>query len=189
MPTGVSGLTGITSLWHRAYNLIWNEWFRDENLQNSVLVPTGDGPDLDSNFTLLRRGKRHDYFTSALPWPRKGPGVNLPLGSSAPVYGNGKNLGVTNGSTNFGMFWSTSIGGSFGTSMYNADVGYGNLGSQPSSIQGLGVVPKGSESGLYADLSGATVATINSLRQAFQLQRMQERDARGGVKPRSRSRR
>lgn len=61
----------VSSLPFRAYNLIWNEWFRDENLQDSVDVPRGDGPDSESDFTLLKRGKRHDYFTSALPWPQK----------------------------------------------------------------------------------------------------------------------
>ena len=73
------------AFWPRAYNLIWNEWFRDENLQNSVVVDTGDGPDTVSNYTLLRRGKRKDYFTSALPWTQKGSPITLPLGTSAPV--------------------------------------------------------------------------------------------------------
>ena len=73
----------------RAYNLIFNEWFRDENLSPAYLVNTGDGPDPDSNYVLLNRGKRHDYFTSCLPWPQKGPAVNLPLGSSAPVKSGG----------------------------------------------------------------------------------------------------
>ena len=80
-------LVRISSLPFRAYNLIWNEWFRDENLQNSVNVPTDDGPDLISNFNLLKRGKRHDYFTSALPWPQKGPSVDVGLSGNAPVVG------------------------------------------------------------------------------------------------------
>ena len=84
LPTKVAGFDH-SALPLRAYNLIYNEWFRDENLQNSVLENVGDGPDDPSNFVLLRRGKRHDYFTSALPWPQKGPAVNLPLGTSAPV--------------------------------------------------------------------------------------------------------
>jgi len=98
------------AFWPRAYNLIYNEWFRDENLQNSVVVDKGDGPDTVANYTLLRRGKRKDYFTSALPWPQKGNAVTLPLGTSAPVYGTGKALGLSDGSNNFGTVHS---GGAF----------------------------------------------------------------------------
>ena len=181
LPTGIANLTGVTSLWHRAYNLIWNEWFRDQNLQNSVNVPTGDGPDADSNYTLLKRGKRHDYFTSALPWPQKGPGVELPLGTSAPVYGTGKALGLSDGTNTAGLTYNgTSLFGriqDYGLNVGTTDSGSTNL----SANKVIGVVTTGT-SGLYADLSNATAATINSLRTAFQLQRLYERDARGGTR-------
>lgn len=93
LPTNVNisfEFNPINSLPFRAYNLIYNEWFRDENLIDSVPVPTGDGPDDLSNFKLLKRAKRHDYFTSALPWPQKGPSVDVGLTGNAPIVGFGE---------------------------------------------------------------------------------------------------
>ena len=161
--TGLS----VSALWHRAYNLIWNEWFRDQNLQDSVTVNKGDGPDnlSDNHYSLLRRGKRHDYFTSALPWPQKGPGVELPLGTSAPVVTNNQIPQISS------------------ASVTDSDLYYnGSLLGQPSLGGSNSAITFGSETGLTADLSGATASTINSLRQAFQLQRLAEKDARGGTR-------
>ena len=95
MPVGqTAGGSKISSLPFRAYNLIFNEWFRDENLQDSKVVDVDDGPDTPGDYTLLKRGKRHDYFTSCLPWPQKGTAVSLPLGSTATVVG--RDIGTTN---------------------------------------------------------------------------------------------
>jgi len=176
-----TGTVSHCAFWPRAYNLIWNEWFRDENLQNSAVVDTGDGPDNVANYTLLRRGKRKDYFTSALPWPQKGTSVSLPLGTSAPVYGTGYSLGLTDGTNNFGLRASSTsnlnaLGGAYNKLLPNT-----TGGGAEGNDEVLGVVTSG-VSGLYADLSTATAATINQLRQSFQIQKLLERDARGGTR-------
>jgi hypothetical protein len=172
----------------RAYGLIYNTWFRDENLQNAVkptlVADFGDAASTYSDYVLLRRGKRKDYFTGGLPWPQKGAtSVSLPLGTSAPVYGTGKTLGLSDGTTNLGMayFTTPSPYASINSAAYNVNIGTADNTPSAGSGKAVGVVQSG-VSGLYADLSSATAATINQLRQSFQIQKLLEKDARGGTR-------
>lgn len=173
--TGTDTLT-FNSLWHRAYNLIWNQWFRDENLQNSVVVDVDDGPDTYSDYVLLKRGARHDYFSSCLPWPQKGTAVNIPLGTTAPVLGIGK-YNTTYSDTNTTFYESDGT-----TSVYAKSATIGDSGGASLNF-GIEQNPSNTNYPyVRADLSAATAATINSLRLAFQTQKLLERDARGGTR-------
>lgn len=175
LPTAgqITGSNTVThnALYTRAYNLIWNEWFRDENLQNSVVVDKDDGPDTASDYVLLRRGKRKDYFTSALPWPQKGDAVSLPLGTSAPVLSS--NQAIT--------FQRTDSAFTNGTAYFVGGASSRISVATPGAATD-GPVKFGPTTGLFADLSQATAATINQIRQSFQIQRLLERDARGGTR-------
>nr|WAE43469.1 MAG: major capsid protein [Microviridae sp.] len=193
IPGDSTGLE-ISALQFRAYNLIWNQWFRDQNLQDSVRVPTDDGPDAQESYQILNRCKKHDYFTSCLPWPQKGPSILLPLGDSAPIFGDGTAFALTDTQHNYGLSKIVKGDGTYPngqlsatTTMWGEPVGQEKIWNDDQTptadFRGIGLHVKGDgDNGLYADLSAATAATINQLREAFQVQRLFEKDARGGTR-------
>lgn len=188
-----SGGTDVSVLPFRAYQKVWDDWYRDENLQDSVIQSSdelGDQtPDLSKWITLRKRGKRHDYFTSALPWPQKGEGVNLPIGQFAPVYSRTIDADTSN-STDKAPLRFTKSGGEVIKANDLKNIAFsvngdgnmfaGSLGDDTfvSYTNAVSARPRN----LWADLSEATAATINSLRMAFQLQVQLERDARSGTR-------
>jgi len=173
-----------SALWGRSYNLIWNEWFRDQNLQDSLVVDKDDGPDSSLDYLIQKRGKRHDYFTSCLPWPQKGPAVPLPLGTSAPIRGWNTEDAVADD-----LMYVTDDDVASYRVLDNSGTNVVNLNSAFTSPNSRLLWQQPDETGTgetrgynYADLSEATASTINALRQAFQLQKLYERDARGGTR-------
>lgn len=194
LPVNTTGsLSGISALPFRGVYLIWNEWFRDENLQKSVKIQKGDANEvLDSarssqqpswvfasdtdivpGLACPPRGKRHDYFTSALPWTQKGPGVNISLTGNAPVFGDGQRLGLAPDAAGNTVGYLTMTG-NVGAILRNPN------GSEWGGSQTAFVTSDSKKSGLLADLSDVSAITINGLRTAFQMQKFYERLARGG---------
>lgn len=197
LPVNTSGnLSGISALPFRGVYLIWNEWFRDENLQKSVKIQKGDanevlnsaraadqpswvftsGTNIFPGLACPPRGKRHDYFTSALPWTQKGPGVSIGLAGTAPIQGtatltmpNGVNLLDRQSGDLYASVVGTAVRKGTGATSVWYESGTGN-----TSVSGV------SSDGWFANLDESSIFTINSLRTAFQMQKFYERLARGG---------
>lgn len=159
----------------RAYNLIYDEWFRDQNIIQPVSSAHGDGPDTVALFGLQRRAKSHDYFTSALPWPQKFTSPGIALGGLAPVQGLAIDIarvataGDPGGRETSGDDTTDWLG------YYDASAA-ANLYVESPTAAGQGTPA------IFADLAAATGTTINALRQSFLIQQLLERDARGGTR-------
>lgn len=166
VPTGVNNIE-VSALPFRAYSLIWNEWYRDQDLQTALTIDLTDGADTTTNTTLQNVAWEKDYFTSSRPWTQKGPAVTVPLGDSAPIV-------RSTSSTNGVKVVKASNGTAVTNSALTASGGdlFANSNSELAQFN-----PNGT---LLADLSTATSATINELRLAFALQRYEEARARYG---------
>ena len=188
---GIQGRkASVDACYARAYTLVYNEWFRNENLIEPAEVSLGDATtagsngsnyvtDLQKGGVLAKAGKYADYFTRALPEPQKGPDVYLPLGESAPVNTRyGHHSVWTNPTESMHMVKAT--GDAIGTGNYNLGISNEALVMMSGSVgtPTFGITPDN----LWADLSQASAATINQLRQAFSIQRLFERDALGGTR-------
>lgn len=164
VPPGISSIE-VSALPFRAYAMIYNEWYRDQDLQAEVGLSTESGPDTTTSTALLNCAWEKDYFTSSRPWEQKGPAVTVPLGNTAPVVSNGQQINfiTTSSSTQRELRGNASVG----------------LLTQPSTPDGS-VMLFGNQSGLQADLSSASAVTVNILREALALQRYEEARARYG---------
>jgi hypothetical protein len=180
----------LTSLHLRMYNKTWNEWFRDQDLQNSVTVPTGDGPDdYAATYSILRINKYHDYFTSSRPQPQKGPAVQIPIGGTAAVTSLG--TAVTMVTNTLAPTFSGAVATNSTIRNSVQDTNKGLSTSVATGTPGSQNLVFGNQTGVQlplstsigtANLSGATGATLNQFRELVVVQRVYEADMRGGTR-------
>ena len=182
LPDGKS--VEVCPWWHRAYNLVYNEWFRDENLcparPIAGLEENGTIKDEEeSDYVLCRRGKRKDYFTGCLPWPQKGSAATFSFGADAPVYGTGRDIRLVgpNGPVPTNLFASPST-----TSPRSVLVSKSWVSGSDNSVKLAFDADGSKEPFLVAKLSDSAVMTVNQLREAFAVQHLLETDARGGTR-------
>lgn len=187
----------VTALHFRMYNKIWNEWFRDQDLQDSLTVPTGDGPDAYNTYYAVRRiNKYHDYFTSCRPEPQKGPAVEVPIGGTAPISASGDITVVTNSQR---PTWTTT---GTGNQLTNVQMGFQttatpqlfntasgvNAASSTFTTQawgnqtGMKIAEATLESTLSVDGTDFVGPTLNEFREMATIQQMYELDMRGGTR-------
>jgi hypothetical protein len=176
-PTQVASLSG-SALPFRFYNLAWNQWYRDENLQESVPFDVDDANSDYTDYVLLKRGKRKDYFTSCLPEPQKGAPVDIPLLGTAPVLGmyvsaSGNSV-VKTGYTHVNAAESPVSPSISANALF--------AGSKSNVGTAMATAMNSTNANVYADLSSATGASINDFRLAVATQQLLEIDMRGGTR-------
>lgn len=191
IPTGVGNIA-VSAMPFRMYNLVWNEWYRAESIQTKSALSLASGADTTTNTSLLKANWRRDYFTDALPSPQKGPAIGLfGQNSLAPVVGNGKTLGLTDGTNEYGTLLANTTENYrmattdyAGASLDSSTHAVGASGTWPAIASGQGTImglsKDSTKSGVVADLSAVNDATINAFRQAAAIQQFQELNMRGG---------
>jgi len=159
VPTGVNNIE-VSALPFRGYALIWNEWYRDQDLQTELVIDTTSGADTTTSTALQNGCWEKDYFTSARPWEQKGPAISIPLGTAAPV--------------------TTAAGNDVDVSVFSTVAGAYRKLDADSAFVARGTTAGVQGDRLYADLTGASAITVNALREAMALQRFEEARARYG---------
>lgn len=171
IPTGVPDLY-VSALPFRGYNLIFNEWYRDQDLVSELPISKGDGLDTTTTIELQRVAWEKDYFTSSRPWEQKGPQITVPVGDRAPVAGVGIPDGVTASNVSYRQ--------ADGTLVNKPSVNAGQPTNLVMSAKSAGAIGASNPPDIYADLTQTTGVSINALREAFALQRFEEARARYG---------